>query len=114
MAAIFILSAVRTGHLAQHLTLCLSIPFHVCYIQVESESADEEEPTDACKPPVVILQTFKKYGDPLALPRTLQAIKPRFVIMYDADMVAVRRLEVRMLSQVYQASGCDMTLGSRY
>lgn len=77
--------------------------FHVCYIQVENEGGDKEEPADTFKPPVVILQTFKKYGDPLALPRTLQTIKPRFVIMYDADMAAVRRLEVRMLCQVYQA-----------
>jgi hypothetical protein len=82
----------------QHFTLYLRISlFHVSYIQVETEVGDKEEPTHTFKPPVVILQTFKKYGDPLALPRTLQDIKPRFVIMYDADMAAVRRFEVRML-----------------
>jgi hypothetical protein len=74
------------------------------YNQVETEGGDKEEPSETLKPPVVVLQTFKKYGDPLALTRTLQALKPRFVVMYDADMTAVRRLEVRMWCQVYQAS----------
>ena len=69
-----------------------------CYIQVPTEG-DNEEPVK----PFIVLQTFKKYGDPLALSRTLQTIKPQFVIMYDADMTAVRRLEVRICCEVY----CD-------
>jgi len=69
------------------------------YNQVPTEG-DNEEPVK----PLIVLQTFKKYGDPLALSRTLQIIKPRFVIMYDADITAVRRLEV------YQSSHPDIQL----
>jgi hypothetical protein len=67
-------------------------------MQVPTEG-DNEEPVK----PLIVLQTFKKYGDPLALSRTLQIIKPLFVIMYDADITAVRRLEVRICCEVY----CD-------
>jgi hypothetical protein len=66
------------------------------YVQTEG---GDEEPVK----PLIVLQTFKKYGDPLALSRTLQAIKPGFVIMYDADMAAVRRLEVKICCEIY----CD-------
>lgn len=67
--------------------------FDICCVQVETESCDKEDPVKTFRP-LVVLQTFKKYGDPLALSRTLQTIEPRFVIMYDADMAAVRHLEV--------------------
>jgi len=44
--------------------------------------------------PVITIQPFKKNGDPLALWKTLREIRPRFVVMYDADMGVVRQLEV--------------------
>lgn len=44
--------------------------------------------------PVITLQSFKKDGDPLALTKTLQQIQPHAVVMYDADLSAVRQLEV--------------------
>jgi hypothetical protein len=69
--------------------------FDICCVQVETESGDKEDPIKTLKP-LIVLQTFKKYSDPLALSRTLQTIEPRFVIMYDADMAAVRHLEVRI------------------
>lgn len=71
--------------------------------EVETESGDKEDPVNMLRP-LVVLQTFKKYGDSLALPRTLQTIEPRFVIMYDADMAAVRHLEV------YQSSHPEIQL----
>lgn len=69
--------------------------FDIHCVQAETESGDKEDSARTLKP-LIVLQTFKKYGDPLALSRSLQTIKPRFVIMYDADMAAVRHLEVRM------------------
>ena len=45
--------------------------------------------------PVVIIQTFKKESDPLSLPKLLQIHEPRYIVMYDADMMAIRQIEVR-------------------
>lgn len=44
--------------------------------------------------PVIIIQTFKKENDVLSLPKTLEIHKPHFIIMYDADMTAIRQIEV--------------------
>lgn len=44
--------------------------------------------------PIITIQSFKKDGDPLALTRTLEQIQPHTVVMYDADLAAVRQLEV--------------------
>ncbi|KAJ9583016.1 hypothetical protein L9F63_022632, partial [Diploptera punctata] len=35
--------------------------------------------------PVILLQTFNKHGDPLALHRTLNEVEPWFVILYNSD-----------------------------
>nr|CAD7434989.1 unnamed protein product [Timema monikensis] len=58
------------------------------------EPEKEESSSIDAQPPMIVIHTFKKYGDPLALSRTLREVRPRFVLMYDADMAAVRRLEV--------------------
>ncbi|XP_069693595.1 DNA repair endonuclease XPF [Periplaneta americana] len=79
-------------------------PQYVEYDQGESEGIVEGKSAEPFKAPVVVLQTFKKYGDPLALSRSLHALKPRFVVMYDADMATVRRLEV------YQSSHPEFQL----
>lgn len=43
---------------------------------------------------MIIIQTFKKENDVLSLPKTLEIHKPHFIIMYDADMTAIRQIEV--------------------
>lgn len=44
--------------------------------------------------PIVMIQSLKKDGDPMALQRTLTEIKPSNVIMYVSDISTVRQLEV--------------------
>lgn len=46
--------------------------------------------------PIIIVQSLKKDGDPMALQRTLKESKPSDVILYVADIAAVRQLEVRV------------------
>lgn len=43
---------------------------------------------------IILLQTFKKHGDPLAVHKTLCEEEPRFVVMYDSEPAVIRRLEV--------------------
>lgn len=43
---------------------------------------------------MIIIQPFKKENDVLSLPKTLGMHKPRFVVMYDADVTAIRQIEV--------------------
>ena len=44
--------------------------------------------------PVVLIHSLKRYGDPMALQRTLTEITPSYVVMYGADISAIRQLEV--------------------
>ncbi|CAK9810363.1 DNA repair endonuclease XPF [Anthophora quadrimaculata] len=44
--------------------------------------------------PVIIIQTLKKGGDPMALQRALSEHMPNNIIMYVADISAVRQIEV--------------------
>lgn len=44
--------------------------------------------------PVVLIQSLKRSGDPMALQRTLGEVVPSYVIMYGADVSAIRQLEV--------------------
>lgn len=44
---------------------------------------------------MIIIQTFKKENDILSLPKTLEIHKPHFIVMYDADMTAIRQIEVQ-------------------
>ncbi|XP_063242959.1 DNA repair endonuclease XPF [Bacillus rossius redtenbacheri] len=61
---------------------------------VKSEQVDSSDKVEEDQPPMIVIQTFKKYGDPVALSRTLKEIQPRYVVMYDADMASIRRVEV--------------------
>ncbi|XP_033177140.1 DNA repair endonuclease XPF isoform X2 [Bombus impatiens] len=44
--------------------------------------------------PIVLIQCLKKHGDPMALQRALTEHTPNNIIMYVADMSAVRQIEV--------------------
>ncbi|XP_071859603.1 DNA repair endonuclease XPF-like isoform X2 [Bombus fervidus] len=44
--------------------------------------------------PIVLIQCLKKHGDPMALQRALTEHTPTNIIMYVADMSAVRQIEV--------------------
>ena len=44
--------------------------------------------------PVVLIQSLKKGGDPMALQRALTEHMPTNIIMYVADISAVRQIEV--------------------
>ncbi|XP_046744013.1 DNA repair endonuclease XPF isoform X1 [Diprion similis] len=44
--------------------------------------------------PLVVIQSLKKNGDPTALLQTLSEMMPTYVILYSADISAVRQLEV--------------------
>ncbi|XP_049793067.1 DNA repair endonuclease XPF [Schistocerca nitens] len=61
---------------------------------VELDEASQPSNESEYYPPVIMIQPFKKNGDPLSLVKTLKEHKPKFVVMYDADMTAIRRLEV--------------------
>lgn len=53
--------------------------------------------------PLIVIQSLKKDGDPTALLQTLNESMPSYVIMYSADISAVRQLEVN-----YQAEGVSI------
>lgn len=44
--------------------------------------------------PILIIQSIKKGGDSMSLHCTLEEVLPSYVIMYAADISAVRQLEV--------------------
>nr|XP_031840171.1 DNA repair endonuclease XPF isoform X1 [Nomia melanderi]XP_031840172.1 DNA repair endonuclease XPF isoform X1 [Nomia melanderi]XP_031840173.1 DNA repair endonuclease XPF isoform X1 [Nomia melanderi]XP_031840174.1 DNA repair endonuclease XPF isoform X1 [Nomia melanderi] len=44
--------------------------------------------------PIILIQSLKKAGDPMSLQRTLAEHMPRNIIMYVADISAVRQIEV--------------------
>lgn len=45
--------------------------------------------------PVLVIQSLKKNGDPMSLQRSLNELKPKYIVMYVADITAVRQLEVK-------------------
>lgn len=47
--------------------------------------------------PVILIQSLKRYGDPMAFERCLKENMPNNIIMYVADIAAVRQIEVREL-----------------
>ncbi|KAL2713079.1 DNA repair endonuclease XPF isoform X1 [Vespula squamosa] len=59
-----------------------------------SQIAELDLTTITTTAPIVIVQSLKKDGDPMALQRTLKESKPSNVIMYVADIAAVRQLEI--------------------
>lgn len=44
-----------------------------------------------------MLQQYKKDGNFLSLPCTLRELQPKYIIMYDVNMTAVRQIEVKSL-----------------
>ncbi|XP_015186629.1 PREDICTED: DNA repair endonuclease XPF isoform X2 [Polistes dominula] len=44
--------------------------------------------------PILIVQSLKKDGDPMAVQRTLKEAKPSNIIMYVADIAVIRQLEI--------------------
>ncbi|XP_046672972.1 DNA repair endonuclease XPF isoform X1 [Homalodisca vitripennis] len=68
----------------------------------DSESAKYTECTtqlDSASEPVVVLQQFKPDGEPLSLPSTLRSLKPKYIVMYDVDVTAIRQIEVYQSSE---------------
>ncbi|KAJ8664216.1 hypothetical protein QAD02_005253 [Eretmocerus hayati] len=59
-----------------------------------SQLADLDLTTMTATEPLLIIQSIKKGGDPMSLQRTLDEVHPTYVIMYAADISAVRQLEV--------------------
>lgn len=49
---------------------------------------------DSFSEPVVVLQQFKQNGDPLSLTASLRSLKPKYIIMYNVDVTAIRQIEV--------------------
>lgn len=44
--------------------------------------------------PVICIQTFKEYSCAFSLERTLEALRPEYVILYHSDVAAVRQIEL--------------------
>ena len=64
--------------------------YHCNFLKVDGLPISQSEQIQ----PIITIQSFKKDGDPLALTKTLQQLQPHAVVMYDADLSAVRQLEV--------------------
>lgn len=47
--------------------------------------------------PIVLIQSVKRGGDPMALQRTLSETLPGYIVMYGADISSIRQLEVRKI-----------------
>lgn len=65
--------------------------FKISFLQL----AEMDLTTLTTSEPVLIIQSLKKGGDPMALQKTLEETTPNYVIMYTADIATVRLLEVR-------------------
>ncbi|XP_037298166.1 DNA repair endonuclease XPF isoform X2 [Manduca sexta] len=44
--------------------------------------------------PVIFIQTFKENGDQYSLERTLETLRPAYIILYHCDVAAVRQIEL--------------------
>lgn len=59
------------------------------------ENLDITQMIQNWRKPIVCIQTFKTGDDgPLSLERTLNDIKPRYVVMYHSNVSAIRQIEV--------------------
>ncbi|XP_025200940.1 DNA repair endonuclease XPF [Melanaphis sacchari] len=73
-----------------------------CFTLTQSKNEDgltftecaNETRNETLKEPIIVLQQYKKDGDFLSLPRTLRELQPKYIVMYDANMTAVRQIEV--------------------
>ncbi|XP_065217330.1 DNA repair endonuclease XPF isoform X2 [Planococcus citri] len=68
----------------------------VCF--AECNPKEDEETSSATvtarEEPVIIIEPFKKDANVLSLLQTLQMHKPRYIVMYDVDVTAIRQIEV--------------------
>jgi len=46
--------------------------------------------------PTILIRTFKMTENSESLSKTLEDIKPNYIIMYHSDITAVREIEVRL------------------
>lgn len=44
--------------------------------------------------PLLVIESFKKGGDPLSLLKTLGEMQPTYVVIYTAEISTIRQLEV--------------------
>ncbi|KAL5241016.1 hypothetical protein ACI65C_008426 [Semiaphis heraclei] len=76
--------------------------FNNCFTLTQSKNEDgltftecaNESRNETLKEPIIVIQQYKKDGDFLSLPRTLRELQPKYIVMYDANMTAVRQIEV--------------------
>ncbi|KAL4098991.1 hypothetical protein QTP88_023494 [Uroleucon formosanum] len=76
--------------------------FNNCFTLTQSKNEDgltftecaNESRNETLKEPIIVIQQYKKDGDFLSLPRTLRDLQPKYIVMYDANMTAVRQIEV--------------------
>ncbi|XP_063988411.1 DNA repair endonuclease XPF-like isoform X1 [Diachasmimorpha longicaudata] len=59
-----------------------------------SQMADSDIGNSPGNEPILLIQSVKRNGDPMTLERTLQKHTPSYVILYGADITAIRQLEV--------------------
>ncbi|XP_043264616.1 DNA repair endonuclease XPF [Colletes gigas] len=59
-----------------------------------SQMADLDLTNVTTNAPVIIIQSLKKYGDPMSLHRALAEHMPNNIVMYVADISAVRQIEI--------------------
>lgn len=58
------------------------------------ENMDLTQLNETKTKPTILIQTFKANDNFLSLMKTLEDLKPNFIIMYHSDMAAVRQIEV--------------------
>ncbi|XP_012286135.1 DNA repair endonuclease XPF [Orussus abietinus] len=64
------------------------------FFEEYSQIAELDLTTFSTSVPLIVIQSLKKASDPMALQRTLLEMMPSYVIMYAADISAVRQVEV--------------------
>ncbi|CAH1775707.1 unnamed protein product [Owenia fusiformis] len=78
----------------ENLTLTQMLPQEKRKEEPEVPGRSADAYYDIVDSPVTILHPLHSTSDPNGLVRTLEDVQPRYVILYDADMVFVRQLEV--------------------
>ncbi|XP_071550106.1 DNA repair endonuclease XPF [Panulirus ornatus] len=62
----------------------------------------EEERTESKRllsSPVVMVQSVRDPSDPFMMPRVLEDVQPKYIVMYDSDLTFIRQLEVWQANQ---------------
>ncbi|KAK4314835.1 hypothetical protein Pmani_013905 [Petrolisthes manimaculis] len=64
----------------------------------EQHSNETEEEKDIMKrllsSPLILVQSVKNVSDPFMMPRLLEEVQPKYIVMYDPDLTFIRQLEV--------------------